>query len=160
MQMIPAQMIVGLSSEGAASALAWWRGLTDAERSEVATICDARQEEWFFGLLGDSSAQAPRVIGGRFIPNDDDAGWSEWSAEYFDHLICHPELSTFEPPVVRNFVIGCTRHESARAVLATGRIPADFQCPLRSAECAVRRLLSLSPGQAFQVTSNCPASIE
>ena len=45
------------------------------------------------------------VIGGRFVPRDDSAGWVEWRAAYFKYLINHPELS-FAKEVQRTFYIG------------------------------------------------------
>src|SRR5262249_334998 len=72
-------------------------------------------------------------------------------AELFDYLLCNPELVVFAPPVVRTFHI-CTHHEAARAVLAAGRVPADFQCPFRSEDCPMRRLLSVAAKQSVQPT--------
>jgi hypothetical protein len=142
MDEIPGQLVDGLSPDKGKEVAAWWAGLDDASRSHVADLCDPRQDESFFGAASD----VPVVIGGRFVPGDDAAGWSEWHAELFDHLLSNPELVLFAPPVVRTFHV-CTRHEAARAALAAGRIPADFQCPLGSGDCPLRRLLSVAPHQ-------------
>jgi hypothetical protein len=140
---MPLPLIAGLSPADVSAAEAWWSGLSEAVRSEVVALWDERQDVCFFGLATDcDGAVPPSVIGGRFVPRDDDdaAGWAQWHAEYFDYLRNHEEL-VYEPPVFRTFHIGCTRHEVARAVLAAGRIPADFRCPLEQTNCPLRRMV-------------------
>jgi hypothetical protein len=148
MEEVPAHLLNGLSPPHVNEVAAWWAGLTTDNRAEVAALCDPRCEDSFFGAIPEDAADSvPRVIGGRFVPSDDMAGWSEWHKELFDYLICHPELVFFEPPVVRIFYIGCTHHEAVRAVLAAGKIPAAFQCPLGLEGCPMRRLLSVEPNE-------------
>jgi hypothetical protein len=140
---MPPRLIAGLSPADAPAAEAWWSGLSEAARSDVVALWDERQDRCFFGLAPHrDGAVPPVVIGGRFVPRDDDdaAGWAEWQAEYFQYLLNHSEV-VFEPPVFRTFHIGCTRHEAAREALAAGCIPTDFCCPLDQADCRLRRLL-------------------
>jgi hypothetical protein len=163
---VPAQLLKGLSPADEALVAAWWARLDAAARSQVTDLCDPRRDQCFFRLVPGDAAQAPVVIGGRFVPKDDDtAGWDEWHAGLFDYLVCNPELVLVAPPVVRTSHI-CTRHEAARAVLAAGRIPVDFQCPLSSDGCPIRHLLSVAPNESLQqpraalrlFVVNCPAS--
>jgi hypothetical protein len=152
MDEVPRQLLDGLSPEESEKVAVWWAQLTDAAQAEVAYLCDPLREECFFGVISeDAAAQVPVVIGGRFVPRDDVAGWEEWHAELFGHLLCNPELVVFAPPVVRTFHI-CTRHEAARAALAVGRIPVDFRCPLSLEECPMRQLLSVAPNNSLQQT--------
>jgi hypothetical protein len=140
---VPRQLIAGLSAAAHSAAEAWWAGLSEAARSEVVALWDERQDLCFFGLAPHRDVAAPPVvIGGQFVPRDDDdaAGWAEWYAEYFDYLLNHEEL-VYEPPVFRTFYIGCTRHEAARTLLGAGRNPADFRCPLEQVDCPLKRLL-------------------
>jgi hypothetical protein len=147
---VPSQLLDGLAPADEAEVLAWWSGLADAARSQVADLCDPRRDQCLFGAVpGEAAARLPAVIGGCFVPRDDAAGWAEWHAELFDYLLCNPELVMIAPPVVRRFHI-CTRHEAARAALKSGRIPADFRCPLDSGDCPMRRLLSISPNKSLQ----------
>src|SRR5262249_10852606 len=130
--------------------------LPGTARSEVISLCDKRLDFCFFIPHQDAAEELrgdplPNVIGGRFVPSDEEAGWAEWRAEYFEYLLNHPEVVFREPQVVRTFHI-CTRHEIARATLAAGRIPADFVCPLGLQDCPMRKLLSIAPGQAVQLT--------
>src|SRR5438552_946116 len=81
---------------------------------------------------------------------EDTSGWEEWHAEYFEHLLNHPELVLLEPPAVRTFHI-CIRHEVARAVLTAGRIPPDFKCPFGIESCPMRKLLDVQPNRALQL---------
>jgi hypothetical protein len=147
---IPLPLLDGLSPPDAATVAVWWDGLETSARAELVLLYDARQDECFFGVTANvNPRRTPRVIGGKFIPQDDTSGWVEWRAEYTDFLLCHPELAT-EPPRPRTFYIGCTRHQESRVVLATGRIPADFQCPLRAEDCPIRSLSRLAPaGEPF-----------
>jgi hypothetical protein len=139
MYAVPTDLLAGLSPTAGEQVIAWWASLAPEVRSQVTALCDPRQDA-FFGLVPDEAATGvPVVIGGRFVPRDGTAGWAEWHAELFDHLLSNPELVIFAPPAVRTFHI-CTRHEAARAVLAAGRIPADFQCPLGINDCPMRRL--------------------
>jgi len=140
---IPPQLIAELSPSDVSAAEAWWAELSETARHEVVALWDERQDLCFFGLAPDRDGAAPPVvIGGRFVPRDDDdaAGWAEWYAEYFEYLLNHEEM-VYEPPVFRVFRIGCTRHRAAREILATGRIPADFQCPLEQVNCPLRRMV-------------------
>jgi hypothetical protein len=127
---------------------AWWAGLADRDRAQLADLCDPRQDECFFGVAPEAASPVPVVIGGRFVPADDTTGWPEWHADLFDHLLCNPELVLVAPPVVRTFHI-CTRHEAARAVLEAGRIPADFRCPLSLEDCPMRRLVRAGTNQVL-----------
>ena len=142
---LPTQLLVDISPTDAAAVEAWWAGLPEAARSEVAALWDERQDICLFGMAPELDGAAPPVvIGGRFVPRGEAAGREEWRAEYFEHLMNNLDLVFFEAPVVRTFHI-CTRHRAARAVLAAGRIPADFRCPLDRADCPLRRLLDVSP---------------
>jgi hypothetical protein len=149
---IPLQLLQGLPPDTQQAVVSWWSSLTEDNRRMVATLCDERQEKCFFGLIPvDADREAPVVLGGRFVPHDDAAGWAEWHAEYFDHLLNNPELVLVDAPVVRTFHI-CTAHTAAREALAAGRIPADFFCPLGSPDCPLRRLLGVAPGKSLQFT--------
>lgn len=136
---IPPRLLANLAPADILSAETWWAGLSEADRAEVLNLWDNRQDRCLFGLAPYRDGAAPPVvIGGRFVPRDDAAGWAEWQAEYFEYLLNHSE-DVFEPTVIRTFYIGCTRHEAARAVLASGRIPADFRCPLAEADCPLEK---------------------
>lgn len=155
---IPRALLEGLSLGAVAEAKAWWCNLTEAARQEITFLWDERQDLCFFPPERDDSGKwrwvrTPKVIGGRFVPPDEEPSWAEWYAEHFEYLVCHPELVFFEPPVWRTFHI-CTAHEAARTVLATGKLPTDFRCPLRSLACPIRELLGRVP-QSDAATSNC-----
>ena len=101
---LPAQLVEGLSAADRLAVEVWWAGLPDVARYEVEALCDERLDRCFFGVgLGGPGDVVPRVIGGRFLPDDDAAGWEEWYAAYFDDLV---NRSEFEPMLVRTFYIG------------------------------------------------------
>jgi hypothetical protein len=148
---IPPQLLDGLCSIDHPEVAAWWAALPQAAQREIGDLCAPEQEQQFVGSVAGHKARArPILIGGRFVPRDDTAGWQEWHAEYFEHLLCNPELVIWQPPIVRTFRV-CTRHEAVRTVLAAGRLPANFQCPLEAEECAIRRILSLAPGESLRL---------
>src|SRR5690242_13362665 len=123
MDEVPAQFLDGLAPIEAKKVNEWSTRLPPGTRGALATLSYPRQEGCFFGAVPEGdSASVPVVIGGRFVLNEETAGWAEWHAELFDYLLCNPELSFFAPPVVRTFHI-CTRHAAARGVLTTGRVP-------------------------------------
>src|SRR6266496_4636340 len=135
----PPELLWGMSTENISIVQAWWAGLSDGTQSEILTLWDERVDTCFFTPMPEQpgengSAAVPKVIGGKFASYEDTSGWDEWHAEYFDHLVNHPELVLLEPLVERTFYI-CTRHEAARAALAAGRIPPDFKCPFRLEGC-------------------------
>ena len=162
---MPPRLAAGLSPADRSAAEAWWSGLSEGARSEVVALWDERQDLCFFGLAPHRDGAAPPfVIGGRFAPRDDDdaAGWVEWHAEYLGYLLNHEEL-VYEPPVFRTFHIGCTRHEAAREVLAAGRIPVDFRCPLEEADCPLRKLVDAQhhrPWLPWPRLAEAPATIK
>ncbi len=107
MDQVPGELLHDLSAGDEKTVTAWWAGLSDLNRSEVAALCHARCAECFFGAVPeDPSASVPLVIGGRFLASDEAAGWAEWHAELFDYLLCNPELVIVQPPVMRTFHIG------------------------------------------------------
>jgi hypothetical protein len=136
---VPAQLISGLSAAEHDLVQGWWQKLPEDTRSEVATLWDKRQDECFFGVTSqEPDTAAPKVIGGRFVPRDDAAGWAEWHEEYFKYLLNHPEITIHIPHVIRTFFIGCSHHAAVRTILESGRVPADFRCLIGSSECPFR----------------------
>lgn len=45
----------------------------------------------------------------------------------------------------------CRSHAAARAVIAAGRVPHDFACPLADASCPMRALLAEAPGKSLRM---------
>jgi len=166
MSEIPCQLLEALSPEAVAVVGAWWGCLSDNSKDEIISLWDERCDADFFRPLppepgGPETDVVPKVFGGKFVPNEDTSGWDEWHAAYFEHLVNHPDLGHLEMMVPRIFHIGCTAHEAARVALATGKIPADFTCPLRSVGCPMRKLLDIDPKFALQLTAlTLPSSDE
>lgn len=146
---LPLELLTELPPAAVAEVRAWWCNLTDAERQEIDFLCDERHDLFFFPPDRDDAGEwrwirTPKVIGGRFVPRDEEPSWAEWYAEYFEHLVCHPELVFFEPSVWRTFHI-CTAHEVGRTFLKTGKVPEDFRCPFGSLACPIRELIDRIP---------------
>ncbi len=125
---------------------------SESARSEVVALWDERQDVCLFGLAPHlDGVTPPVVIGGRFVARDDTAGWAEWRAEVLRPPPESPGTDLLQPPVVRTFHI-CTRHEAAVQFSRTGRIPADFRCPLDVVGCPLRRLLDAPPNLSLEQT--------
>jgi hypothetical protein len=93
---LPTRLVRRLSDRDRAAAASWWAGLAAADRFAVAASCRPLRRR-----IG-----GHRVVGGRFVPRDDAAGWAEWEASRFDDLLCLPDRVFYEPPFVRTFHIG------------------------------------------------------
>lgn len=93
---IPARLLADLSPASKEKVSIWWIQLEEADRIEVGALCDPDRE-----VVG-----APRTIGGRFLPDDGAAGWSEWMAALFEDLVAQPDPVFYEPPSFRFFHIG------------------------------------------------------
>ena len=146
----PPPDLLALLPPGAAPAVArWWGALADADRARLAGLWDARVEVRFFAPDPDGLDTPPRVVGGRFGPRPDD-GRAEWAPGYFEHLLNHPELVMAVDPASGRAFHFCTAHPAARACRSAGAVPADFACPLHSADCPLAPLrgcaLDAAPG--------------
>jgi hypothetical protein len=104
----------------------WWKGLSDAERRELAA--DRRRHP--IGVLV------------RFVEPGEAPGEGADHADFYEYLINH-EVFLEDG---RTFHI-CSAHPDARACIMRGHIPGDFSCPRDDAACPMRALLDLAPGQ-------------
>ena len=128
---VPAALGTAFAEVDRAAVEAWWEGLGDAQRAEVARLCDERLDACFFGVVAEERDHVvPKVRGGRFVASDD-----EWGPSYFDHLLAHPELVLVWDQTERTFHTGCTRHPDAQACWGKGAVPGDFACPFASDAC-------------------------
>lgn len=139
---LPANLSDSIPAPLIGDAERWWESLKDAERDELAALCDSRREVFLFETF--SGEGRPKVTGGKFIPQDQAFGIDEWGEDYFQHLLDHPELMIVYDTQERTFHVGCSRHPAARRCFVDGRISDDFQCPFESADCLMRRILNVS----------------
>jgi hypothetical protein len=106
----------------------WWQALGPDERR---------------ALRRDPAPPPPGLVG-RFVEPTE--GEDEPN-DLYEYLVNH-ELSF---PDGRVFHI-CTAHPAARAVLASGRIPADFRCPRGERTCPMRVVLDAAPGSDVRIS--------
>jgi hypothetical protein len=150
MDEIPSQLLAATPDTDADAIRRWWDGLAEADRREVAILCDARREASFFGASADD-APVPAVRGGRFIPHDDAWGQAEWGPDHFEYLLEHSDPVRVEDLRPRVFHYGCTRHPAARVCLEAGSIPRDFRCPVASADCPMQGILASTGGRSAKL---------
>jgi hypothetical protein len=115
----------------------WWAKLDEFSRSEALHLWDDCRE-----AEGGLSVR----VEARFAEEQDEESDDFWHSDYYDYLVNH-EIYLFDGP---RFHI-CTRHPVAAAAARAGVVPHDFCCPLRSTDCPMRRLLSLSPGKSLRL---------
>ena len=142
MTLVPSQLCGVFADVDRAAIEGWWGKLTDAQRQDVATLCDERLDACFFGVVADERDHVvPKVHGGRFMPPEDDQwGFDEWGLSYYEHLIEHPELVLVWDKTERTFHTGCIRHSAARACWTKGEVPGDFVCPFEHGACLMHPL--------------------
>ena len=106
---------------------------------------------------GPSSAAPPRSCwwGRRRIPSfeREHAAWTHQLVEYINS---HEEVEFHLKE--RTFHI-CRAHAEARRVIATGRIAADFACPVGAAACPFAAAAALVPGQAIRLKPGTAARV-
>lgn len=91
MEELPYTLFDVVPNADRASVQRWWVELSEADRREVAGLCDARSDECFFGPeAGDDTP--PRVLGGQFLAGDDSWRLADWEADWREYLTDHPEL--------------------------------------------------------------------
>lgn len=140
---VPSQLRRVYADVDRAAIEAWWGGLDDEARADVARLCDERADACFFGVVADERDHiVPKVRGGRFVADDDAWGFDEWGPSYFEHLIEHPELVLVWDPPERTFHTGCTRHPLAQGCWSSGAVPRDFACPFANGSTCLMRPLA------------------
>jgi len=123
---VPSQLRRVYADVDRAAIEAWWGGLDDEARADVARLCDERADACFC----------------RFVADDDAWGFDEWGPSYFEHLIEHPELVLVWDPPERTFHTGCTRHPLAQGCWSSGAVPRDFACPFANGSTCLMRPLA------------------
>jgi hypothetical protein len=137
---VPPDLLAVLPKGTASVAEQWWASLSESERLRISGLWDERLEVCFFSPQADAAGcvdgweQVPVVRGGRFVPRDKDVQ-QERGAEFIERLLSDPNLVLAYESPHRTFHIGCTKHEAARACIASGFVPVDFVCPGRSISC-------------------------
>jgi hypothetical protein len=158
----PSSVLATLPVEAHPAVMRWWSALAPADQDELVSRWDERREAYLFTPQSDTTGkldswkQIPTVIGGRFIPHDDSVRLHEWLEDWHEYLLGHEEVFLLPRVVVvvRTFHI-CQAEPAARAVLASGRLPADFACPAQRSGCLLQRIQMNAAGQALYLT---PAS--
>ena len=148
----------GLGPDDSAIVRRWLAGLSDAARQELTILWDERGDScsWSAEVLEDGRARwnTLPIVRGRFVRPGEVADDEEWRTDHLEYLLDHTQIWITDrlDGNYRIFHIGCIAHEGARDVLAKGRIPVDFACPLGKAGCPLREIMGLAPGHAFQLT--------
>jgi hypothetical protein len=137
----------------------WWASLGDAQRRETAGLWDERREVCFFAPQANETGrvddweQVPAVVGGRFVPHDDSVRMAEWLEDWQEYVLGHEEVVLLPRVLVvfRTYHI-CQAEPAARAVTASGLLPAGFRCPIDADECPMRRVQGVAPNEALYLT--------
>ena len=114
----------------------WRRALPYAERAELA-----------------AAPRAEQIVAKAVDPDAREN--AEWSAELAEYLTAHDLFWVEE----RRYHI-CRPHPAARAVIATGVVPARFSCPLASAACPIAAASGCTPKHLHVIWASWPATGE
>ncbi len=159
MEKLPAEILLALPSDAHPAVERWWSALAVEERREATAAWDSRREVRFFEPQADDKGhldeweQVPEVLGGRFVPHDDSVRMHEWLDDWVEYLEGHEEVILLPRVVMvyRTFHI-CQAEPAARAVAASGLLPAGFVCPVAASECPMRRVQAVAPNRAQFLT--------
>ncbi|MDY3558384.1 hypothetical protein R5W23_005477 [Gemmata sp. JC673] len=158
MTALPADILAALPRDAGPAVERWWSGLSVADREEVTAAWDERREVCFFSPQTDAAGrpdrweQVPSVVGGRFVPHDDTVRMHEWLDDWAEYVEGHEEVFLLPRAVVvfRTFHI-CRSEPAARAVAASGLLPAGFACPGAASGCPMQRVQAVAPGRRLHL---------
>lgn len=156
MPSIPSQFTEHLTISDRQSVDRWWSHLDAETQTQINRLWDARQDFCAYTFESDETGDShwyrtPVVISGKFYEADPPTPEEQWSVDYYEFLVNHPEIQEIMLMTPRIFHI-CTAHEKARDVLKAGKIPADFTCPYASNICPMLTILALSPGKSLYLS--------
>ncbi|MBI4751866.1 MAG: hypothetical protein HY774_25560 [Acidobacteria bacterium] len=156
MPSIPTQLTENLTVSDQQAVDRWWSHLDAQTQTQIKMLWDARQDFCAYAVEPDETGDSrwhrtPVIISGKFYEEDPPTPEEQWSADYYEFLVNHPEIQEIMLMTPRIFHI-CTTHENARDVLKAGKIPADFICPFSSNTCPMLAILALSPGQSLYLS--------
>lgn len=150
---IPAALLASLSDAQRSKTLAWWDSLTTAAQAEFCRLWDTRSEDTaLYGITREGEIEwheLPIELRGEFVdPQDlvDEHEAYQSLLEY--HCGNHGDARVFLTERVFHL---CRAHAAARAVIAAGRLPHDFVCPLADAGCPMRAVLAEAPGKSLRL---------
>ena len=127
-----------LSDAGMLAIDDWWEHLDERSRSEALDL-------WY--ECRNSDADLAVRVEARFADDQEENGTDYWHSDYYDYLVNH-EIYLFKMPGIHI----CTRHPVAAAAVRAGTIPHNFCCPFQSADCPMRRILSLAPDKSLRLS--------
>lgn len=161
MPAFPLPLLSRLTPADTTPVQAWWDMLAESDRRELLTLWSRRGNDCRFSRTSDGDA-APvwhRLPLVEAVFTDDDQPGDDWRPEWFDHLLSNIDLWERVAVRPRTFHF-CTAHPVARAMLRAGFIPADFVCPLASAECPMRKLLDQQPGRSVRLRRSAAGGVD
>lgn len=115
-----------------AAGLRWWRALTPEARRELQSAWNPRANRVAYSRAEHGFERLPIRLQGVFVDPELARENAMWTRHLTEYIQAHPEV-TFHLQE-RTFHI-CRAHPTARRVVATGVIAADFRCPFARHGC-------------------------
>lgn len=125
---LPAALSLGLTPADRQLAARWWDALDEAVQNAVRALVERHDSLACDGEWHELSIE----LRGRFVDPEDAREDETWCDDLVEYINAHPEVGFHLEE--RRFHI-CRAHRAAREVIAAGRVPAGFVCPVASDGC-------------------------
>jgi hypothetical protein len=107
---LPAHLDEGLSYEEHPAVDAWWAGLSDAVRAELAALLDPRADSCSFTLEGNEQGlwiwrPLPLKVDSESYVDTEEPD-ADWNGDYFEYRLVNPERWPLPPYEFQAFHIG------------------------------------------------------
>lgn len=129
----------------------WWESLSEADQQDLRRRWDARSEE--LSRVAPTEANEPwrRLpihLVGHFVDPEDAVDERLMSQQLLEFILNHEDVRFFLAE--REYHI-CRQHPPAHQILRERRLPADFRCPKRGADCPMRRISDAVAGLELRI---------
>lgn len=138
----PPALTHGLLPADRALAARWWSDLDESSRNAVRALVDRRLDSFSTNEDGEWH-ELSIELRGRFVDPMDAREDDTWCDDLIEYINAHPEVGFHLEE--RRFHI-CRAHRAARDVIAAGRVPAEFECPVADDRCPFQRASSVAGG--------------
>jgi hypothetical protein len=142
---LPPALTHGLSPADRALADRWWSALDDTSRHAIRALTDRRLDSIALAATEGEWHDLSIELRAHIDPEDD-----TWCDDLIEYINGHPEVALHLEE--RRFHI-CHAHRAAREVIATGRVPATFTCPVANDRCPFKEASSLASGRPLVLTA-------
>lgn len=152
MTTIPDALVRNVPENEQEHAKQWWATLSKKMQKEFLLFCDEKSDDTsYFGTVEEGALvwhELPIELKGRLIDPLEVREHKALKEELIEYVNNHEDVQFFV--VEKKFHI-CRSHPAAAMAIKSGRIKADFRCPLNDNSCLMRRMLDACGGKDILV---------